>query len=370
MNIEGIASQKVTLSCHLHLAAELGRDLVLLPFRSSHYRERTSRNHALIRLEDYFDNSTKPYLPDARWRTADPYDDSMDISILGDVQNNCVMGSVAAMATHFAISNGGEGKPFLSQPILIDWTSENDENVPKSFDGLVESFETKYARNEDACIVGRPRSDVCARSNPALLDSSDLVRKLVAKGIFNVFTQRGFSYSDENDGEASIVSYNALHLRRGDKCSGQWTGPLRCGPAMELPFIDMCRSSKKPFYVSTDEKDPTFLKELRDAGCVLFDDLGLDLEREIKSYYSKLGNPQWRSIHPKALSFAMEAHITKNAVHSYTMGCSSFYYETMAYRKFKGLSNVRLFRATLGEFVEVDPDSPPRTAECLEVSIN
>ena len=139
---------------------------------------------------------------------------------------------------------------------------------------------------------------------------------------------------------------------------------------MELPFIDMCRSSKKPFYVSTDEKDPTFLKELRDAGCVLFDDLGLDLEKEIISYYSKLGNPKWQSLHPKALSFAMEAHITKTAEKSYTLGCSSFYYETMSYRKFKGLSNVRLFRATLGEFVEVDPDAPPRSAECLEKSIN
>ena len=371
MNIEGIASQKVTLSCHLNLAAELGRDLVLVPFRSSHYRDGQSRNHALIRLEDYFDNSTKPYLPDARWRTADPHDDTLDISILGDVKNNCVMGSVAAMATHFtAIPNGEKDKPFLSQPILIDWTSEDDENVPKSFDGLVASFETKYTPEEDACVVGRPRSNVCARSSPALLDSSVLVKKLVAKGMFNVFSKRGLSYSDENNGEASIISYNALHLRRGDKCSGQWTGPIRCGSAMDLPFIDMCRSSKKPFYVSTDETDLDFLQELRDAGCVLFDDLGLDLEREIKSHYSKLGNPKWQSLHPEALSFSMEAAIVKTARSSYTMGCSSFYYETMSYRKFHGLSPVNLFRATLGEFVEVDPNAPPRTAECLEKSVN
>ena len=369
MNIEGIASQKVTLSCHLNLAAELGRDLVLMPFRSSHYRDGQSRNHALIRLEDYFDNSTKPYLPDARWRTADPYDNTLDISILGNVKNNCVMGSVAAMATHFtAVPNGAKDKPFLSQPILIDWTSEDDENVPKSFDGLVASFETKYTPEEDACIVGRPRSNVCANSSPALLDSSDLVKKLVAKGMFNVFSKRGFSYSNENNGEASIISYNALHLRRGDKCSGQWTGPIRCGLAMDLPFIDMCRSSKEPFYVSTDETNPDFLQELRDAGCVLFDDLGLDLEREIKSHYSKLGNPKWQSLHPKAVSWAMESAIVKTASSSYTMGCSSFYYETMSYRKFHELSPVKLFRATLGEFVEVDPSAPP--AQCLERSVN
>ena len=369
MNIEGIASQKVTLSCHLHLAAELGRDLVLLPFRSSHYRERS--NHALIRLEDYFDNSTKSYLPNTRWRTADPYDDTMDVSILGDVKNNCVMGSVAAMATHFtAVPSGDEHKTFLSQPILIDWTSENDESVPTSFDGLVESFATKYSPEEAACIVGRPRSSICARSNPALLDSSDFVKTLVFKGMFNVFSKRGFSYSDENGGEASIVSYNAVHLRRGDKCFGQWVGKIRCGPAMDLPFVDMCRSSKKPFYVSTDETDPAFLQQLRDAGCVLFDDLGLNLEEEIRTYYSKLGNPKWQSIHPNALSFAMEAAIVKTAESTYTMGCSSFYYETMSYRKFKALSPVKLVRATLGKFVEVDPNTPPRTAECLEKSVN
>ena len=233
----------------------------------------------------------------------------------------------------------------------------------------MERFEKKYTPKEDACIVGRPRSDVCARSNPALLDSSDLVKKLVAKGMLRVFAERGFSYSDENNGEASIVSYSALHLRRGDKCHGQWTGPIRCGPAMALPFIDMCRNSNKPFYVSTDETDPEFLQELRDAGCVLFDDLGLDLEREIKAYYSKLGNPKWQSIHPKALTFAMEAAIVKTAEDSYTMGCSSFYYETMSYRKFHGLSQVKLFRPTLREFVEVDPNAPPRT-DCLEKTVN
>ena len=61
MNIEGIASQKVSLSCHLHLASELGRDLVLLPFRSSHYREGQSRKkHALISLDWKITSTTAP----------------------------------------------------------------------------------------------------------------------------------------------------------------------------------------------------------------------------------------------------------------------------------------------------------------------
>ena len=122
--------------------------------------------------------------------------------------------------------------------------------------------------------------------------------------------------------------------------------------------------------MSTDETDPDFLQELRDAGCVLFDNLGLDLEREIQSHYSKLGSHWWQSLHPKALSFAMEAAIVKTAKDSYTMGCASFYFETRSYRKSKALSNVKLFQETLGQFVEVDPNGPPLTEECLKTSVN
>jgi len=365
MNTEGIASQKVTLSCHLHIAAELNRDLVLLPFRSTHYlREGRSRSHALIRLEDYFDNSTE------RWMTADPYTYSRSMEVLKDAKNNCIQGSRGS--THFtAIPNeehkrGDHYQVFMPQPILFDWYADSDHRaLVASSEDLVESFKAKYSPEENACIVGRPHHHVCARSDPASLDSSKFVTKLVAKGMFNLFSKRGFRYSDDNNGDASIVSYDAIHLRKGDKCQGQWVGPVRCGPALELPFIEMCRSSKRPFYVSTDESDPAFLEELRAAGCVLFDDLGLSLEKEIQTFYSKLGDPQWQSMHPKALSFAMEAHIVKTAQDSYTMGCSSFYYETVSYRKFRNLSPVNLFRETLGEFVEVDPNALPQQ-KCVQ----
>ena len=329
-------------------------------------------------MEDYFDNNTKLHPPNVSWKTADPYDaDAVNMSIQADVNSKCILvvGSQTAYKHYSLVPNDGHrldnGQPaFLPRPISIDWFGgENgDGNVPTTLNDLVNWINTKYAPTVDACIVGRPWQSICSEiSRPEMLESSNFVKELVQKGMFNVLLKHGLSYSGGDALAAdSIIAYDAVHLRRGDKCGAQWISPLRCGPAKDLPFIDMCQKSKRPLYVSTDEQDPMFLQALQDAGCFIFEDLNLDLEKEISAYYAMLGNPPWQTLHPGALAFAIEGDIVKTAQESFTLGCSSFFYETMKYRKYKSLKPVQMYHPKREMCIQVDPKTTGALDGCLE----
>ena len=109
-----------------------------------------------------------------------------------------------------------------------------------------------------------------------------------------------------------------------------------------------------------------FLRALQDAGCYVFDDLKLDLEKEISAYYAKLDNPPWQTLHPGALAFAMEADIVKTAQESFTLGCSSFFYETMKYREYKSLKPVQMYHSKRESFARVSATTTDALDGCLE----
>ena len=108
------------------------------------------------------------------------------------------------------------------------------------------------------------------------------------------------------------------------------------------------------------------MQALQDAGCFIFEDLNLDLEKEISAYYAMLGNPPWQTLHPGALAFAIEGDIVKTAQESFTLGCSSFFYETMKYRKYKSLKPVQMYHPKREMFIQVDPKTTGALDGCLE----
>merc|ERR1711966_418011 len=183
-------------------------------------------------------------------------------------------------------------------------------------------------------------------------DSSSLVKDLAAKGVHNMVSRISVSGS-------TPASYSDLHLRRGDKCRNKkgWDS-IRCGSAEDMPFLDLCRMKREEasgFYVATNERDEVFLGVLRQHGCLLFEDLRLDFEKEAKDINQQRGD-RWKSINGAALEFMVEAHIVKTAEVAYSMGSSSLDVVTKFFRSKKGYSPALLYDEEKGRFREVGGD--------------
>ena len=307
----------VTLGTFLAVARATGRRLLLVPFCSQHYVHPTTgkANHHL-RMEDYFDNSPGTW---PGWQTADPHDGSAP-EILRSLLNQ-------TFEEKQSRRDCVQGRKLIS---------ENPWNV--SFTPLEDVVRLIAAvpYGEVACVSGRtgapegsPRED--------FFKLNTLPRKLSQRGLAAIRTGAALP---------SDAKLSAVHLRRGDRCRRGNLNPVRCGPAAGLPFMNLCtelRGKGEGLYVATDETDSTFLKALRDGGCFVREDMGIDFVAEAEAANDERGGA-WRSFHPRALEFVVEMNILRHAEEFYTMDrISSLLSHVRDYRARHGLSEPRVF---------------------------
>lgn len=323
-NVEGLNAQTFTLMGYLRVAEAAERELVLIPFVSKHYKH-TDGSLALIRMEDYYDNTAAGCGANIAtnttcWRTADPFADKEEpgIEMVDDVSNNCAHGKF------------GPGRTPSLPAVLGD-------------------IRTMYGSNKDACIKGRvviPNHRL-KNSKIVSLHSSALVIEIAERAMQNLLLAKSGGNGDERSGSKTL---SAVHLRRGDKCFNN-SAIARCGPVRQLAFIDLCRQTT--LYVATNEKDPTFIEDLRQAGCLTYADIGLDMTDEANKANEERGG-RWNSVLPNGLAVMVDGMIVKSADVSYSFGCTSFIYEQMMYRRSKGLGEVMMYRASVGAFVNAN----------------
>lgn len=317
---EGINAQKHSLMSFLHLASAAGRDLVILPFRSRHYRDPATGELAWIRMEDYFDN-TGEY----RWTTANPETTPPD-SYVGRVmangndwrKNDCLFGS-----SFFNIYDD-EGR--MVQHNVRNYT-DTDELV-----GRIRDAEPDYA-----CIFLRASAPYMTALEPSRL----------VVGMAELGLNRLRPKLRDPD---KPVALSAVHLRRGDKCSSKDViRPVSCGPPENLPFLSLCRrlwDDGSGLYVATNERNEDYLAVLRANGCFLADDLWYDFDAvaEDNNRKGKVNSDGWASVHGGALAFAVETQIIFNAVDLFTVGRqSSLLVDMQHWRREKRLSRVMIY---------------------------
>lgn len=384
-NQEGLARQKGTLSCLLEVSRLLDRQLVLLPFHSHHFGY---DGRSPIRLDDYVDSSSFSSSGGGGWRTAGPSD---DLSVLGGERAGelCVIGHLnnaaggrngafgralfwSAAATKGA-EDDGSALSIIPASVPEDLRREAAESEtlrggrtwPPDARELARRVRSKFGDDDGyACLVSQ-QTGACAAGG-YLLDPSPEVRDLAREGL-----ERAYN----GGARGKPHPHRALHLRRGDRCSGgAWArgeeseaekeriertanvtlryGPVRCGPAEAMPFLDLCRSDPDvddeeaggaPLYVATDETDEEFLRTVRAAGCLLSSDLGLELSNRGRSGAAG-------EAHRLALSYSVESYILKTAHEAYTFGCSTLALEMDAYRSHHRMRPVRLYRNETGSF--------------------
>ena len=317
---EGINAQKHSLMSFLHLASMSGRDLVVLPFTSRHYRDPATGELAKIRMEDYFDN-TGEY----RWTTANPETTPPD-SYVGRImangndwrKNDCLFGT----RFYDVYDDGG------------NMVRHNVRNYT-DLDELVERI--RDAEPDYACIFLRAYAPYMN-----VLKPSRLVVGMAELGL-NKLRPRT-RYPDRP------VALSAVHLRRGDKCSSnEVSRPVACGPPENLPFLSLCRrlwDDGSGLYVATNERDGDYLAVLRANRCFLGEDLWYDFHAvaEDNNVKGKVNSDGWDSVHGGALAYSVEVHIIFNAVDLFTVGRqSSLLSDMQHWRRENRLSRVMIY---------------------------
>ena len=307
-------------------------------------------------MEDYIDNTTSVSAP--KWWTADPFarDGALvnDLSILKDAKKNCVRAwkkdgkFVSAKVVQGPTTRDALNVTpfFVAEQLTIEKTTRDI-----TFDSVANEIQTRFTAGDNACVVGRNGNELLFQ-----WDSSSLVKDLAAKGVYNMLSRNSSS-------GFTPTSYSALHLRRGDKCRG--IDSVRCGSAEDMPFLDLCRMKREEasgFYVATNERDEAFLGTLRQHGCLLFEDLHLDFEKEAKKMNQQRGG-RWKSVHGAALEYMVEAHIVQTAEVAYSMGSSSLDRFTKFFRIKKGYNPTLLFDEEKGRFLEDGGDLKAKEVE-------
>ena len=329
---EGVNAQLVTLGTFLAVANATGRELLLVPFRSDHYvNHTTGRADHYIRMEDYFDNSPGAW---PGWRTADPHDGSAPNIVRSLLQWRGYPNINQTVEKAEGSKGCVHARVITSlHPWKVDLTPFED--VVKAINAVPDE--------EAACVVGRTgRSKETPIPDADFFELNTLARKL---------SQRGLAAIRAGAALAPDAKLSAVHLIRGDKCGGRDNlvagEKARCGPAAGLPFMNLCaelREKGEGLYVATDEKDRSFLEALKDGGCFVREDLGIDFVAESEAANDERGADGWRSVHPQALEFVIEMNIVRHAKRFYTMDrASSSLANVKSYRAHHGLSKPRIF---------------------------
>ncbi|EJK47847.1 hypothetical protein THAOC_33411 [Thalassiosira oceanica] len=317
---EGVNAQLYTLGAFLAVANATGRELLLVPFRSEHYVDSTGKVQHLLRMEDYIINSPGAW---PGWRTADPHDGSAPEIVRSLLNPNETVDEAERY------KGCVHGRAIVSRrPWKVAYTPFED--VVKAITALPDEVA--------ACVAGRPRSPA-GTPGADFFEPNTLPRKLSERGIAAI--RAGAALGPD-------AKLSAVHLRRGNRCGRDLdaVGKVRCGPAAGLPFMSLCaelRGKGGGLYVATDEEDRSFLDALRDGGCFVRQDLGIDFVAEAEAANDEMGG-SWRSVHPKALEFVTEKIILRHAEEFYTMDhISSTLRSIGKYREHHGLSEPRVF---------------------------
>ena len=359
-NEEGLNAQKTTLATFIRLAQAVGRELILLPFTSRHYQDEDGVRD-LIRMEDYLNNS-QPY----QWTTVNPFDYNFSM-VVND------RGRSAKITNH--VSNE-EFKAALLQKVTgsaaLTYPDDCIEGVKKTFvpqkDGSHERVVTTMSYDEIVQKILATDGPVCLKGRVPVNAMMDMIIEPSAS-VLDI-TSRTFDEWRPRESHGIIPwvigrkqpshgiipwvigrkqprkPLSAFHLRRGDKCTAE-NNSVRCGPAVSMPFLHICRQEEDEgggLYVSTDETDPDFMQRLHESGCILAKDLGLDTEciKDEADEINRLRNDNWHSLNADALQYSVEAHILMSAEEAYSMGGSSTLNDMQRYRQIAGLSPVHL----------------------------
>ena len=330
---EGVNAQLVTLGTFLAVANATGRELLLVPFRSAHYVNHTTGRRAdhYIRMEDYFDNSPGAW---PGWRTADPHDGSAP-----DIVRSLLQWRGDRPTINQTVEEAEGSKGCVHSRVIASLHPWKVNMTP--FEDVVKAI-AAVPGGEVACIVGRVGQ---AKGSPGadFFELNTLARKL---------SQRGLAAIRAGAALAPDAKLSAVHLRRGDRCRGRGDlvagEKVRCGPVAGLPFMNLCAELREKgggLYVATEEEDRSFLEALRDGGCFVREDMGIDFVAEAEAANDEREAGGWRSVHPQALEFAMEMNILRHAEEFYTLDQISSIdkWNVRSYRARHGLSKPRVF---------------------------
>ena len=320
---EGLNAQHLTLASFIRLAHDVGRELILLPFTSLHYQDEDGVRD-LIRMEDYLNNAL-PY----NWKTANPFNYNVNTVVQNHVSNEDFKAALLAAVT---------GTTALKYPVDC-LEGETKTFVPQK-DGSYKRVVTTLPYAEMVEKIVATDGPVCLKGRVPV-NAIDVQVHLEPSASVLDITSRTFG-EWQSSKPLSGKPLSALHLRRGDKCEGDGSHAVRCGPAESMPFLDICRQEEIAgggLFVSTNEHDPKFLQVLHEAGCILANDLGLDIEsiQDEADGMNRLQNDNWHSLNAAALQFSVETNILMTAEKAYSMGGSSLLIDMQRNRQIAGL---------------------------------
>ena len=335
-NEEGLNAQKSTLATFIRLAQAVGRELILLPFTSRHYQDEDGVRD-LIRMEDYLNNSL-PY----HWKTANPFDYNVSMVIQNHVSNEDFKTALLARVSGSAALTYPDDCLEGQTVTLVPRKDGGYDRVVTtlSFTQMVEKI---VATDGPVCLKGR----VPVNAMDMLLEPSASVLDITSRTFGEWQPRKSHGIIPWVIGRKPNKPLCALHLRRGDKCDDESSHSVRCGPAESMPFLDICRQEFEVgggLYVSTNENDPEFLQVLHEGGCILAEDLGVDIKsiQDEADEMNRLRNDKWHSFNAAALQFSVETNILMSAENAYSMGGSSTLNNMQRNRQIAGLSPAQL----------------------------
>ena len=271
LNTEGVAKQLAYLNCYVELAQATNRTLVIAPLISDHY------DGAPIYLDDLADFSRLP-VPTSR------YSVGHEIWLTEHGDDECVSGHVASDLPRpvdtFATVEEQE-EDILKNTVRFNFYYNTLKEHPFHIEPRDAAIKAQLERAHDGKdnllqitdeVKGRDSwKRVCA----VTIGFSECTDKYVyhpaksAENLWNVGMH--VLYGTRN------VQYDALHLRRGDKCESgsnvMYSGDeFRCQDLRDNQVVlSMCEKAARdqaPLYISTDETDENQLVNLWTAGCL------------------------------------------------------------------------------------------------------
>ena len=319
---EGLAMALKSLQCYVKMGEELGMEVAVGPYRSTHYEE------GWIEL----DQMVKPGSGWRRMRETEKTNGEFRSS-------RCILGRnpgdryVTFPGFTFGLPNGGE--------IKID-----DNTMVTSYAEMIAKLR---ASGDGACVGSLVYVPECTSVDAQMdFQPSDTVAALMRSSKEEMFG-------------APDAPFAVVHYRRGDRCydTAADNDDLRCRDVKEQPFLELCRRGEKsrgmgdggegndamPVYVATDDFTPRTQRELQRAGCYTISSIP--------------GSDRWKSWE----GAAFDQFLMSDATEFFSMGCSTMDTVASASRRLRKAKVGKWYVKSAGGFVDIPPTST--MVECL-----